>query len=235
MNRVRVLLLNAALGPLDYRAPKDAAVEPGSIVVAPLGPRQMIGVAWEPERLETEEVGDNRLRPLLHLRRSLLHSRLEVDLPQDPDAAGQEAVAKGKDAMDALIAGFPGETEEEFQHLLDFVREAQIDRAGCFAYSDVNGAAANELPGMLPMEVREERRARVRDLTDSARRVLGEEGPAALAAKARPLWSLLPEGALRMSFASSSMFSSSERTNATRSSSSSARANTAPRYGCSTR
>ena len=59
-----------------------------------------------------------------------------------------------------FIAGFPGETEEEFAHLLDFVREAQIDRAGCFAYSDVTGAAANELPGMLPMEVREERRAR---------------------------------------------------------------------------
>ena len=59
-----------------------------------------------------------------------------------------------------FIAGFPGETEEEFQHLLDFVREAQIDRAGCFAYSDVEGATANELPGMLPMEVREERRSR---------------------------------------------------------------------------
>jgi len=59
-----------------------------------------------------------------------------------------------------FIAGFPGETEEEFQHLLDFVREAQIDRAGCFAYSDVTGAVANELPGMLPLEVREERRAR---------------------------------------------------------------------------
>jgi ribosomal protein S12 methylthiotransferase len=59
-----------------------------------------------------------------------------------------------------FIAGFPGETEAEFQHLLDFVREAQIDRAGCFAYSPVEGAAANELPGMLPAEVREERRAR---------------------------------------------------------------------------
>jgi ribosomal protein S12 methylthiotransferase len=59
-----------------------------------------------------------------------------------------------------FIAGFPGETEEEFQHLLDFMREARIDRAGCFAYSDVQGAAANELPGMLPREVREERRAR---------------------------------------------------------------------------
>ena len=59
-----------------------------------------------------------------------------------------------------FIAGFPGETEEEFQHLLDFVREAQIDRAGCFAYSPVEGAAANDIPGMLPAEVREERRAR---------------------------------------------------------------------------
>lgn len=59
-----------------------------------------------------------------------------------------------------FIAGFPGETEAEFSHLLDFIREAQIDRAGCFAYSDVNGAAANLLPGMLPLEVREERRAR---------------------------------------------------------------------------
>ncbi len=59
-----------------------------------------------------------------------------------------------------FIAGFPGETEEEFTHLLDFMREAQIDRAGCFAYSPVTGAAANEIPGMLPQEVREERRAR---------------------------------------------------------------------------
>jgi ribosomal protein S12 methylthiotransferase len=59
-----------------------------------------------------------------------------------------------------FIAGFPGETEAEFEHLLDFVREAQIDRAGCFAYSPVAGAAANDIGGMLPQEVREERRAR---------------------------------------------------------------------------
>ena len=59
-----------------------------------------------------------------------------------------------------FIAGFPGETEAEFAHLLDFMREAQIDRAGCFAYSPVEGAAANDLPGMLPAELREERRAR---------------------------------------------------------------------------
>jgi len=59
-----------------------------------------------------------------------------------------------------FIAGFPGETEAEFEHLLDFIREARIDRAGCFAYSAVDGATANELPGMLPIELREERRAR---------------------------------------------------------------------------
>ena len=59
-----------------------------------------------------------------------------------------------------FIAGFPGETEDEFAHLLDFVREAQIDRAGCFAYSPVQGATANDLPGALPAELREERRAR---------------------------------------------------------------------------
>ncbi|MBI5335426.1 MAG: 30S ribosomal protein S12 methylthiotransferase RimO [Burkholderiales bacterium] len=59
-----------------------------------------------------------------------------------------------------FIAGFPGETEEEFAYLLDFLREARIDRAGCFAYSPVDGALANELPGALPDELREERRAR---------------------------------------------------------------------------
>jgi primosomal protein N' (replication factor Y) len=59
--------LNAALGPLDYRVPDGQEVRAGSVVVAPLGPRQLIGVAWEAERLPTEEVGDNRLRPLAGL------------------------------------------------------------------------------------------------------------------------------------------------------------------------
>src|SRR3954454_3163039 len=59
-----------------------------------------------------------------------------------------------------FIAGFPGESEAEFEHLLGFMREARIDRVGCFAYSPVEGARANELPGMLPAELREERRAR---------------------------------------------------------------------------
>jgi ribosomal protein S12 methylthiotransferase len=59
-----------------------------------------------------------------------------------------------------FIAGFPGETEAEFQHLLEFVEEARIDRAGCFAYSPVKGAAANELADAVPDALREERRAR---------------------------------------------------------------------------
>ena len=66
MSRARVLVLNAAIGPLDYRVAHGMTVEPGSIVVAPLGPRQLLGVAWEPERMPSgAEVGDNRLRPLL--------------------------------------------------------------------------------------------------------------------------------------------------------------------------
>ena len=65
MARARVLLLNAALGPLDYRVDAEHDVAPGSIVLAPLGPRQLTGVVWEPERMPSDaEVGDNRLRPL---------------------------------------------------------------------------------------------------------------------------------------------------------------------------
>jgi primosomal protein N' (replication factor Y) (superfamily II helicase) len=64
ISRARVVTLNAALGPLDYRVPDGMHVEPGSIVVAPLGPRQLLGVAWEAERLSTGEVPDSRLRPL---------------------------------------------------------------------------------------------------------------------------------------------------------------------------
>ncbi len=65
-----------------------------------------------------------------------------------------------------FIAGFPGETEEEFQYLLDFMNEARIDRAGCFAYSPVAGATANDLPGALPEALREERRARFMEVAE---------------------------------------------------------------------
>jgi ribosomal protein S12 methylthiotransferase len=65
-----------------------------------------------------------------------------------------------------FIAGFPGETEEEFSYLLDFMKEAGIDRAGCFAYSPVEGAKANELPGALPDELRHERQARFMEVAE---------------------------------------------------------------------
>jgi ribosomal protein S12 methylthiotransferase len=69
-----------------------------------------------------------------------------------------------------FIAGFPGETQAEFSHLLEFLEEARLDRVGCFAYSPVEGAAANELPGALPDEIKEERRARFMALQASISR-----------------------------------------------------------------
>jgi len=65
-----------------------------------------------------------------------------------------------------FIAGFPGETEQEFDYLLDFLKEAQIDRLGCFAYSPVEGATANTLQNPVPDEIREERRGRVMALQE---------------------------------------------------------------------
>jgi ribosomal protein S12 methylthiotransferase len=59
-----------------------------------------------------------------------------------------------------FIVGFPGETEEDFEELLDFLDVAQLDRVGCFAYSPVQGAAANDLPDPVPEEVKQERLAR---------------------------------------------------------------------------
>ncbi|MBC6487257.1 30S ribosomal protein S12 methylthiotransferase RimO [Aeromonas hydrophila] len=63
-----------------------------------------------------------------------------------------------------FIVGFPGETEEEFQMLLDFIDKAELDRVGCFKYSPVEGAKANELPDPVPEEVQEERFQRFMEL-----------------------------------------------------------------------
>jgi ribosomal protein S12 methylthiotransferase len=97
------------------------------------------------------------------------HSHPDVLRRMKRPASGErnlERIAKWREMCPELvirstfIAGFPGETEAEFDDLLQFMREAQIDRAGCFAYSPVSGATANEIEGQLPQEVREERRAR---------------------------------------------------------------------------
>jgi ribosomal protein S12 methylthiotransferase len=66
-----------------------------------------------------------------------------------------------------FIAGFPGETDAEFDYLLDFLKEAEIDRLGCFSYSPVEGATANDLPNPVPEELREERRGRVMELQEA--------------------------------------------------------------------
>ncbi|MBC6397183.1 30S ribosomal protein S12 methylthiotransferase RimO [Aeromonas hydrophila] len=63
-----------------------------------------------------------------------------------------------------FIVGFPGETEEEFQMLLDFIDKAELERVGCFKYSPVEGAKANELPDPVPEEVQEERFQRFMEL-----------------------------------------------------------------------
>jgi ribosomal protein S12 methylthiotransferase len=73
---------------------------------------------------------------------------------------GWRAACPGITVRSTFIAGFPGETEAEFEELLQFLREAELDRVGCFAYSAVDGARANELPGALPEEVKQERQAR---------------------------------------------------------------------------
>ena len=105
----------------------------------------------------------------------LQHSHPDVLKRMKRPASGEknlERIQKWREVCPQLvirstfIAGFPGETEAEFEHLLNFVREAQIDRAGCFAYSPIKGALANELPGMLPQAVREERRSRFMEVAE---------------------------------------------------------------------
>ncbi|HEX6413784.1 MAG TPA: 30S ribosomal protein S12 methylthiotransferase RimO [Burkholderiales bacterium] len=73
---------------------------------------------------------------------------------------GWRAVCPEITIRSTFIVGFPGETEAEFSQLLAFLEEAQLDRVGCFAYSPVEGAAANALPDAVPQAIKEERRAR---------------------------------------------------------------------------
>jgi ribosomal protein S12 methylthiotransferase len=77
-----------------------------------------------------------------------------------------------------FITGFPGETEEEFQELLDFLAEARLDRVGAFAYSPVEGATANTLPAHVPEAEREDRRRRLMELQEdiSAEKLAGKIG-----------------------------------------------------------
>jgi ribosomal protein S12 methylthiotransferase len=84
----------------------------------------------------------------------------DIDKVMDRIAAWRKTVPD-LTIRSTFIAGFPGETESEFNELLDFLDAAQLDRVGCFAYSPVDGASANALPGALPEAVREERKQRL--------------------------------------------------------------------------
>ena len=116
-------------------------------------------------------------RVLPYLDVPFQHSHPDVLKRMKRPASGEknlERLAKWREACPELvvrstfIAGFPGETESEFEHLLQFIAHAGIDRAGCFAYSPVQGAAANELPGMLPAAEREQRRSRFMAAAEAA-------------------------------------------------------------------
>ena len=123
------------------------------------------------------------------------HSHPDVLKRMKRPASGErnlERLARWREACPELvvrstfIAGFPGETEAEFEHLLQFIGEAGIDRAGCFAYSPVKGAAANELPGALPS--RAARRAPCA-LHGGGRARVGRSGCSAASARRCRCWS----------------------------------------------
>jgi ribosomal protein S12 methylthiotransferase len=75
------------------------------------------------------------------------------------------AIAPDLAIRSSFVVGFPGETEEDFQYLLDWLDEAQLDRVGAFRFEPVEGAAANALPDPVPEEVKEERYARIMEKT----------------------------------------------------------------------
>jgi len=115
------------------------------------------------------EFSENGYGVLPYLDIPLQHAHPDVLKRMKRAASGEknvERILAWRDACPDLvirstfIAGFPGETEDEFEYLLNFLDEAQIDRAGCFAYSPVEGATANQLANPVPDAIREERRAR---------------------------------------------------------------------------
>ncbi len=116
MNRARLLVFNAALGPLDYRVPEGMEVEPGSVVIAPLGPRQIVGIVWERERLPGSEVPDSRLRPLgevLPVRPLAAPLRRLIEWTADYYCAPLAAVARMSLASGAALRG--GGTTTEYR------------------------------------------------------------------------------------------------------------------------
>ena len=116
MRRIRLLVLNAALGVLDYRVPDGMTVEHGSVVVAPLGPRQVTGIVWEEERLPGESVPDAKLRPILSvLPVRPLHAQLRrlIEWTADYYCASMSSVARMVLASGGALKG--GVTVTEYR------------------------------------------------------------------------------------------------------------------------
>jgi len=133
----------------------------------------------------TELMADGRVLPYLDIPFQHANARI-LKLMKRPAAAEDtlERIAAWRRIVpditirSTFIVGFPGETDQEFAQLLDWLREAQLDRVGCFEYSPVEGAAANALPDPIPLEVKQERRARFMELSAaiSARRLAQKVG-----------------------------------------------------------
>jgi SSU ribosomal protein S12P methylthiotransferase (EC 2.-.-.-) len=112
-------------------------------------------------------MAEGKLLPYLDIPLQHANKRI-LKLMKRPGSADRtlERIRKWRDICPDLtirstfIVGFPGETEEEFEELLQFLRDAQLDRVGCFTYSDVEGAKANELPDPVPEEIKQQRYAR---------------------------------------------------------------------------
>ena len=111
-------------------------------------------------------MAEGRVLPYLDV--PLQHASPRILKAMRRPAAGEKALKRIQDwrkicpdltIRSTFIVGFPGETDADFEELLSFIREAELDRVGCFAYSPVAGADANALPGAVPVELAEERRA----------------------------------------------------------------------------
>lgn len=113
-------------------------------------------------------MAEGKILPYLDI--PLQHSHPDVLKRMKRPASGEKhleriaswrAICPDLTIRSTFIVGFPGETEEEFQHLLDFLAAAQLDRVGCFTYSAVDGAAANALADHVPEEIKQERLERL--------------------------------------------------------------------------
>jgi len=111
-------------------------------------------------------MAEGRVLPYLDV--PLQHASAKILKAMRRPAAGEKALKRIREwrricpdltIRSTFIVGFPGETDADFRELLAFMREAELDRVGCFAYSPVDGADANALPGAVPAELAEERRA----------------------------------------------------------------------------